>query len=322
MLLTALAMCAALAANTSSATPIYDNLFVFGDSNSDTGRRLALEGLPASPPYYAGRHSNGPVAVEYLASALGVSLVAGSTAGSNNFAVGGALTGAGNLDTSPTLAGTGMLGQFSTYSGIAGGVADPHALYFIWGGGNDITQCGGAACTGAQLGASVSNLTTLVSDLYGIGARHFMVVGQYGGNAAATTLNSLLQSAVQTLDTSGEDVLFFNARSVVASMLGATNPYGFTNTSSTTPCYTGALNGTGGTVCSNPDQYVFWDSEGHLTARANLILGDAFAAAVVPEPGSFALTGAGLGALLLLRWLFRRRSGFGRLYGRRAGIAA
>src|SRR5262245_31050984 len=80
---------------TAGATP-FDNIFVFGDSNSDTGRRLELEGRPVSPPYYQGRHSNGAVAVEYLASSLGL----GFSPASNSFAVGAGMNWHGNVDSS------------------------------------------------------------------------------------------------------------------------------------------------------------------------------------------------------------------------------
>src|SRR3954452_15862717 len=64
-----------------AASPRYDNLYVFGDSLSDTGNDLVLTKAqrisPAIPPsesphrtYYKGRFSNGPVAVEYFWQAL------------------------------------------------------------------------------------------------------------------------------------------------------------------------------------------------------------------------------------------------------------
>ena len=65
------------------ASPI-SALIVYGDSLSDNGNLFAAVGfLPA--PYASGRFSNGPVAVEYLATMFGVPLV--------NFAYGGATTG-------------------------------------------------------------------------------------------------------------------------------------------------------------------------------------------------------------------------------------
>ena len=67
-------MLAALMAGTASAQARpFTHLFVFGDSLSDSGNISALTGglIPASPPYFNGRFSNGPIWVEHLAPALG-----------------------------------------------------------------------------------------------------------------------------------------------------------------------------------------------------------------------------------------------------------
>jgi len=278
---------------TVASAATYDNLYVFGDSNSDTGVRLMLEGIPAAP-YWQGRHSNGEVAVEYLSASLGITL----TPQVNTFAVGGATTGLYNVDTNASVYQTGMLSQFNSYSNLVGGQADPNALYFIWGGSNDISSCGKALCTQAQLQAAVNNINLLVSDLSAEGAKNFFVVNSYGGNAGALAFNSLLAADVtSTLNTAGRNIIYFDARSVVAGMTSATNPYGFTNTSFSSPCYTGALNGTGGTVCANPDSYVAWDTSGHLTAHAGAILGSAMVEAV-PEPETYAMLLAGLGIVV------------------------
>ena len=65
----------------------FSNVFVYGDSLSDTGNIYAATGgtIPLSPPYYNGRFSNGILADEYLANALHAPLT--------NFAWGSATTG-------------------------------------------------------------------------------------------------------------------------------------------------------------------------------------------------------------------------------------
>src|SRR5215469_5066295 len=54
-------------------TPRPDNIIVFGDSLPDTGNAFEATGHrePASPPYFDGRFSNGPVWVEDFAASFG-----------------------------------------------------------------------------------------------------------------------------------------------------------------------------------------------------------------------------------------------------------
>ena len=74
-------------------------IVVFGDSLSDSGNSFTLTGgiIPPDPPYDSGRFSNGPVALEYLAEDLELTLdLYYDDEEGNNFAVGGARTGTGN----------------------------------------------------------------------------------------------------------------------------------------------------------------------------------------------------------------------------------
>src|SRR5436190_24175588 len=68
-------------------------LYVFGDSYSDSGNGYALTKKPPSPPY-AQRFTNGPTAVEVMATAWGLALrpssdATAATDASLNFAVSG-----------------------------------------------------------------------------------------------------------------------------------------------------------------------------------------------------------------------------------------
>jgi phospholipase/lecithinase/hemolysin len=280
----------------------YSTLYVFGDSSADTGRRLALEGKPLAP-YYEGRHSNGPVAVDEVAANLGLS------SGMINYAVGGAFTGHGNTDTSPLVANTGMLDQFQTFE-QSNATADPNALYYISGGGNDIDLCKGAnakSCNAAQIAAAAANIDTLISDLSQLGAKHFLVIGTNGNGGSEQAYQLAVSTGLPAEAAQlGDDILFFDARTVVLGMTAANNPFGFTNTSASTPCYTGDFKGRGGTLCSNPDAYLYWDTNGHLTTRAQKILGDDITVAMeqagvdVPEPATLMLFGLGLGLIALV----------------------
>ena len=61
----------------SLAAAPYTRIVAFGDSLTDNGNLYALNGgtYPPSPPYFGGRGSNGPVAVEYMSTALGLPLL-------------------------------------------------------------------------------------------------------------------------------------------------------------------------------------------------------------------------------------------------------
>jgi len=71
----------------------FSDIFVFGDSFSDSGNAFAATRgfIPSDPPYFQGRFSNGPVWAERLAEFLGLTLVANGADPAavlgNNFAV-------------------------------------------------------------------------------------------------------------------------------------------------------------------------------------------------------------------------------------------
>ena len=110
-------------AGIAQATP-YSVVVSYGDSLSDNGNLFAAVGQPGFP-YFQGRRSDGPVAVEKLAAALGVPLVdfawLGATSGIGNFADGGTPTSLGFV------ALPGMLTEFAATQGtlapyLAGGL--------------------------------------------------------------------------------------------------------------------------------------------------------------------------------------------------------
>src|SRR5262245_14581793 len=94
--LVALSLTALLLPSSAQARNPLTEVVVFGDSLSDTGNLfLASGGTVATPPYFNGRFSNGPVWVEVLADKLGLDAPTPSVLGGTNFAFGGAETGAG-----------------------------------------------------------------------------------------------------------------------------------------------------------------------------------------------------------------------------------
>src|ERR1700719_717900 len=74
---------------------------VYSDSLADNGNIYKLFGVPG-PPYWQGRWSNGPVAIEDMAAVLGMPLL--------DYAYAAATTGLGNLIDSGTPEQLGSLG--------------------------------------------------------------------------------------------------------------------------------------------------------------------------------------------------------------------
>jgi len=114
----------------------YSNVYVFGDSLSDNGNLRAL----APEQTYGDRFTNGPVAVEIVAGALGHTLtpsyhLMGGTTG-NNFAIAGAK--AVDEDGDESTPDINLPTQVNAFLAINGGAAPSDALYIMLIGGNDI----------------------------------------------------------------------------------------------------------------------------------------------------------------------------------------
>ena len=127
-----------LAAGTSRAQQI-GSVIAFGDSLSDNGNLYAVIGQPASPPYFQGRFSNGPVFTEYLNGPLqqaGAATLAGipiDPTGNQDYAFGGARTD--RLDFIPP----GIPSQIDFFQ-VQDGAFAPSDLVTLYGGANDIFQ--------------------------------------------------------------------------------------------------------------------------------------------------------------------------------------
>ncbi|UUX97061.1 SGNH/GDSL hydrolase family protein [Aquabacterium sp. J223] len=290
----------------------YTGLYVFGDSLSDPGNLRTLTTavnalnplvpLLPDPSYSTGRFSNGPVAAEVLAGALG--LGAGQVF---NFAFGGGQTGLGNLYPElDLLAQTGITAQVSAYRGLVP-AADPGALYMVWGGPNDFFA-GTALLSGTTAPTAVTQLLGAITSLYDEGARQFLVPlmpdlgatplfagGPLAGLATLQTqsFNSLLAAGLNGLGLAGAHFTVFDTFGLLVQVQANPGAYGFTNTSQS--CVTGNFFAVTA-VCADPGDYVFWDAV-HPTAEAHAILGRAMAVAAIPEPSTYLLMALGLALL-------------------------
>src|SRR5512139_470403 len=293
----------------------FTGLYAFGDSLSDAGSSpsavLSIYKLLGGncdpyhpcPPYYDGRYSNGPVAVERLANSI---LPGGATpANFFDFAVAGSTTGLGNYGDGGSAGGQGAFGlpgmyqQVGSYLTSSGGTADPNALYFVWGGANDFLTLDSpilaaqniAGYVGALASAGATNI--LVPNLPDLGLTPFVQsVGlQTQAHAFSTAFNATLAIQLGSLDQlfPAADIIQFDTYSFLNDVVLNPAKYGLSN--SQDACLPSLLDA----PCANPDSYVFWDVF-HPTTAADAVIATAFATSV-PEPGTMALLAVGLLAL-------------------------
>jgi phospholipase/lecithinase/hemolysin len=300
------AVALALALSSTPAVILADpftSVVVYGDSLSDNGNLFAASGgtIPG-PPYFDGRRSNGPVAVEQLATTLGVPL--------QDFAWIGATTGIGNFGDGGTPTSFGAFGLPGMQTELAGtaGLLGPFlssGLFVVWGGANDFLAPSPLdSFPSGVIARGVSDLVGIVATLQGLGAQHILVPGMPDlgltpyfeslgpafaaeGSAITDAFNAALAASLPT------GVTYYNTAALLRQMVADPSAFGFTDV--TDPCFNGI------TVCSNPDQYLFWD-DFHPTTATDSFVAKAFEAAV-PEPATIAL----LPAALMLCFVIRKR---------------
>ncbi|EHR72591.1 PEP-CTERM putative exosortase interaction domain-containing protein [Burkholderiales bacterium JOSHI_001] len=321
--LSAAALALASLAGTAAHAGPYTNMFVFGDSLTDTGNIFLATAGSASPqalpPYYQGRFSDGPLWIDVLAQGLGLPAgAAPSLLGGTNFAWAGARTGRG---TTPP----GLLLQEEAFTNSVP-TLDPNALYVVVGGGNDMrdarnafTSESGADQAGRQAAANaaVLNLSVVVTDLASRGAKHFLVGNlpnlgltaeaallglQAASTDASNRFNERITGLVNFGSNLGLDMNFLDMAGIVNAVYadallnnGAT--YGITNLG--LPCF----------LANVPSCAAYASVDGlHPTAPVHALFGQAALQAVavpVPEPETLLLMSLGLAALA---WRQRARS--------------
>ena len=327
----------ALAVSTGAQAGPYTAEYVFGDSLSDNGNiaeAFYRRNFP-SPPSYHDSFTNGPVAAEVLAGRLGLTLtpslfltgfmdVFGLFGGASyvpgtNYAVAGATSAANPVFGG--VPGANLPQQVAAFSSFMGGVADPNALYFVFSGGNDVRQAAlnGLGVAGITAGVNAELGAILV--LLNAGARNLLVVNvpnvgvipeftqdHVSAAPAATTLSQGYDTALANGLTGlsmpgGTKLNLFDLYSFNASILANAGAYGFTNT--TDRCFTNtpltpAATAACGVNGANIDQYYYWDAI-HPTGKVDGLVGNAIAAALVPEPSTTVLLGVGVLVLVYTR---------------------
>lgn len=183
LLASALAM--AICSITAAQAQEFSNVIGFGDSLSDAGNVAALNGLPSG---FSFTTNPDPVTMQIIAAAFGFDLTNTSplipgTSDGTDYAYGGACVQPNSVTFTCGLS-PGAFSLTTQVTGyLAGGAADPNALYMIWGGANDLftyaALAGGGAITGNQALAGVATSAGtevgLINALQTAGARNVVV---------------------------------------------------------------------------------------------------------------------------------------------------
>lgn len=288
------------------------SLFVLSDSLLDNGNsglvsQDAVGDVFPPFPYFQGRFSNGPVAVEYLWKILnpGDNGFAASLAGGTNYAIGGATSGSASYQSvNPSVpeplrtlyASYGNAWQLAAFE-LDNPLFDPdESLFLIWLGANDVFYYGATAeLPGTVPGSSggpdlisnaIANIVASVEFLADQGAKHFMVlnmpdlgaVPEFLGNAEltslASTFNLNLSIALGALDAAdaGIEILVYDAFTALNEIIANPAAYGLTVVDQA--CIANLLSG----VCNlgNWNEWLFWDGV-HPTTRVHQIIAEQLA---------------------------------------------
>ena len=301
---------------------LFSNVFIFGDSLSDSGNNAAVLAPNITLPsdvvnnsfiptftYASGTYSNGPVWASTFASTLGLN-AAPALAGGTNWAFGGARTGppSNNLFSPfpPSL-----LTQTGAFLASNGGVAPADALYVVAGGGNNARDALGAlgacalalnpaACANAAITGAATQFATdtanIVNGLRNAGARRIIVwdvpnlgnapAVRAGGaasiGAALLVANAMNNALLSTLNFDA-NVELFDIFGLGAIISANPAAYGLTNVVDACAAQ--------GAAC-DPSTYLFWDGI-HSTSAGQRIIAEAMLA-TVPEPATLVLLALGL----------------------------
>ncbi|NEQ25034.1 MAG: type I secretion C-terminal target domain-containing protein, partial [Microcoleus sp. SIO2G3] len=262
------------------------DLFVFGDSLSDTGNlfRKTAGASPPSPPYFDGRFSNGALAVEQLAQSLGLPLDS-----STNFAIAGARTDRTNIGDNAQIKLGGLLDEIDTFKPQAANLgAGAEDLYLVWAGGNDFFKLiDNPGDPIAVVNTAVSNIVSSVQALAAAGAKNIVVAqtpnfgriplsleaGQLQNlTAVSVAFNTALATALNGFEQASPDknIILTDLFPVSENIIQNPAAFGFSNVTDQL-----IQNPSG-----DPNQFFFFDDV-HPTTRGHSIFADAFRSSIV-----------------------------------------
>ena len=253
----------------------YKQLYVFGDSLSDSGRIYKLTNgvYPPSPPYNQ-RVTNKLVWSEYLAPQLGTELNS-----QNNYAVAGAFSSIGGLDGDFI---PGVFQQIDQYGASEASRLD-HAndLFVIWSGSNDLftplTEGADQATLTAKAIEIVANINQQITKLMNQGVTNIVVIGLIDVSIvpdfksipieSKQQISALIQQInagiINSLSQYKINIAYTDINSKLTKVVTTPENYGLTNV--TDACINEK------NVCTNPEKYLFWDGK-HPTHTGHQII--------------------------------------------------
>jgi phospholipase/lecithinase/hemolysin len=281
----------------SAPTRTFTQVVAFGDSFVDTGNGLqllkqAVEAKEATEyqldelleTSWEGRATNGPLAVEILASKLNASLTSYGVIESRSDL-------GSNLESMSSFQNTGLLGQVFKYIDELGGKqADPSTLFFISTGSYDLALhliVGGSTDDKRMTylaDQTINNLSKAVTRLAGAGAKQFLIVntldlasipamidGGFSKPAKVFQDRKVAQMPVEMEALAQElqiEIQVFDFVAAVTKIRDDAGKYDLTNL--TAPCFLGQG------PCAKPEEYYWWTGTA-LSARVHEVLGEMMA---------------------------------------------
>ena len=257
----------------------FSSFIFFGDSITDPGNVFyALDGEITEPPfgglvpqrpYSSKTFSNERVWAQYLADFYDLSGEAFLNPGmpGTNFAFGGATNQPLAQIPSPSLGE-----QLGFWQQATGNIADPNAVYFLQGGGNDIRLAAtldNSLEAGVLIQNAVDSLDTIIGSLSNAGANKIVVLNApdvglspdarfRGIDNRATDLSQLYNTSLEQTLTSWEseelNLITVDLFDFIRSLTNEPTKFDLpTDTVTDLPCILPD------SVCDDPNQYVFYD---------------------------------------------------------------
>ena len=257
----------------------------------------------------------GPIWVESLAGALGTPAALPSVLGGSGYAFGGARSTDGLPGVPDQPVGLSFNEQVAQFLSDNGGFASADSLYTITIGGNDVREAFQLAFGGAVPNPGLvapifaEAIPSIVSDIQALalaGARDVLLVNvpNLGKTPSVGLLGAAAQGAFTQLSldynaglslaldqlTLGLALAGIDLNLMILDSFGlltevVENPAQFGLTESAMPCVSVA------SVCSNPEDYVFWDGIHPTVAMYSIVTTEALRLLPVPVPALLLLAG-------------------------------